>query len=735
MDLTICDKEPIHILGRVQAHGFLVVVNLTTSLISHISENIEPFIEDNPRLYLGKPVEELESRLKISGPSLKLGQILDLARNNPNFETINPLYLELAGTPYNLIVTISGDDQLLEFEPDTSDLSMDVHRTIGRSVSEILSGKNLQTLLQNASSEIKKIIRYDRVMIYRFNEDGHGEVIAEVKNEGLEPFLGFHYPASDIPKQARELYKINLTRIIADVHSETSPILTYQAGGPPLDLTHSVLRAVSPIHIQYLKNMGVASSFSISLIARGELWGLIACHNYSSRFINYKARDASKLIGQILSPALELRQEEEETERSIKLNAAATELIDSIERENHIRDALTGKKTTIIDITTAPGVVLLFDNQITCIGVTPDAGQIREIVKWLVVNIQGALYYTNKFSEAYPPAKNFSEVASGILACLLSRELAEFIIWFKPEQIKEMTWAGNPEKVLEKREDGLLSISPRTSFASWTEMVKETSEKWSNREIAVVVRIREQIIHVINRKANEVRVLNERLKLAYEELDTFSFTISHDLRNPLSAIKNYSELMATTNTSLDPEAKMMLDRIRLCANKMNFLISEILNYSRLGRIDIAREPIDMAKTLQEIKTEILSGLKADIPEFIIGGTPAIQGEPTMIYQVFANLIHNAVKYSSKSTASRVKIEGVLTNNQVLYSISDNGVGIDMSHYDRVFELFKRMDNASEFEGTGVGLAIVKRIVERHDARIWFESNLGVGTTFYILFNN
>ena len=735
MDLTICDREPIHILGRVQAHGFLVVVNLTTSLISHISENSEPFIRDNPQTYLGKPVEELESRLKISGPSLKLGQILELARNNPNFETINPLYLELAGTPYNLIVTISGDDQLLEFEPDTSDLSLDVHRTIGRSVSEILSGKNLQTLLQKATSEIKKIIRYDRVMIYRFNEDGHGEVIAEVKNEGLEPFLGFHYPASDIPKQARELYKINLTRIIVDVHSETSPILTSQAGGPPLDLTHSVLRAVSPIHIQYLKNMGVASSFSISLIARGELWGLIACHNYTPRFINYKARDASKLIGQILSPALELRQEEEESERSIELNASAAELISYLEEENYIKDALTGNKTTIMDITTAPGVVLLFDNQVTCIGVTPDAEQIREIVKWLVVNIQGTLYYTSKFSEAYPPAKNFSQVGSGILACLLSRELAEFIIWFKPQQIKEMTWAGNPEKNLERSEHGQSFISPRTSFASWTEMVKQTSKKWSNQEIAAVVRIREQIIHSINRKANEVRVLNERLKLAYEELDTFSFTISHDLRNPLSAIKNYSELMATTNTSLDPEARMMLDRIRACANKMNFLISEILNYSRLGRMDIARVPIDMTKTLQEIKTEVLSALRADNLEFIIGGTPAIQGEPTMIYQVFSNLIHNAVKYSSKSTASRVKIEGVLANNEVLYSISDNGVGIDMSHYDRVFELFKRMDNAREFEGTGVGLAIVKRIVERHDARIWFESNLGVGTTFYIIFNN
>jgi len=728
VDLTNCDKEPIHIPGKVQSHGFLVAAN-SSQIITYISENIKPFIDDDAKNYLGKHISDLEAKLKISGTQLKLSQILAIGGG---YENLNPFMLTLNSKPYNLIVTASGEELVLEFETVTSDLDIDVQKTIGRSVSDILSGKNLNALLNNAAAEIKKIIQYDRVMIYKFGEDGHGEVVAEVKNDDLEPFLGLHYPASDIPKQARELYKINLTRIIADVNTESSAIITHNEGAP-LDLTHSVLRAVSPIHIQYLKNMGVESSFSISLIAHGELWGLIACHNYSPRFINYRARDASKLIGQILSSALEYRQDEEDVEKSTRLTAAAASLAHFIEKDNYIGDALTKNDVTVKDITTATGVALIFDGDVTTLGTTPPKEQIADIARWLKTNMQDSIYYTHRFPEIYQPGKQSSDVASGILACMLSKELSEMIIWFKPEQIQTIHWAGNPDKAVEKTEDGLLFLSPRKSFESWGEIVKNTSERWSNEEISAVIKVREQIIYAINRKANEIRLLNERLSLAYEELDTFSFTISHDLRTPLSSIKSYSELLLTTNKSLDDNAKKILTRIVAGTDKMNFLIKEILNYSRVGRADIEVSNIDMSKLIEEIKREVVSALNPQNLEFEIGKTPNIMGDSTMINQVFTNLLNNAVKYSARSKPSKVKIEGVVNNDEIVYSVADNGVGIDVNYYSRVFELFKRMDNVKDFEGTGVGLAIVKRIVEKHKARIWFESTLGVGTVFYISF--
>lgn len=735
VDLTNCDREPIHIPGKVQSHGFLVAVNSDTYTISYISKNIEQYVGVAAQTMLGKHITQLEPYLELSADKAQLTQLLNLAKNSKPGDIINPLSINVKNKGYNLIIGRSDNELIMEFETTDSDLDLDIQKTIGRSVAEILSGKNLSVLLQNAAVEVKKIINYDRVMVYKFNDDGHGEVVAEVKNDDLEPFLGLHYPASDIPKQARELYKLNLTRIIADVNSESSAIITYQEDEAPLDLTHSVLRAVSPIHIQYLKNMGVGSSFSISLIAHGELWGLIACHNYSPRFIDYKARDASKLIGQILSSALEYRQDEEDSEKLVALNEAVANIADYIKKDTDITIALTKNKTTIKDVTTGTGVALIFDGEVSPLGNTPAPEHIKEIVEWLRANMIDGLYYSHRFPEIFPGAKKYSDVASGIMACMLSKELGEMIIWFKPEQIKSITWAGNPEKPVEQSENGLLQLSPRKSFDSWNQIVKNTSEKWKNDELAAVLKVREDIIYAINRKANEIRLLNEKLQVAYDELDTFSYTISHDLRTPLSSIKNYSELLLATNKSLDDSAKKMIERIVKGTDKMSMLIKEILHYSRVGRSELEVHPIDMAKLLTEIKREVLSALNPPNLEFTIGDTPAINGDAVMITQVFTNLLNNAVKYSSKSNPAKVKIEGRVSNNEVIYSVSDNGVGIDVNYYNRVFELFKRMDNVQEYEGTGVGLAIVKRIVEKHSARIWFESKLEVGTIFYISFKN
>lgn len=735
VDLTNCDKEPIHIPGKVQSHGFLVAVNKESHLISYISENIRPFVSNEAKNYLDRPIGELNKDLEISALPLSLSQILTLANSSRESETVNPIYLQLAQKPYNLIISQSGNEQIMEFEPETSDLTLDLQKMISRSVSGILSARNSNALLQNAALEIKSIIRYDRVMIYKFGEDGHGEVVSEAKNEDLDPFLGLHYPASDIPKQARELYKINLTRIIADVHSESSRIITQKAEGDALDLTRCELRAVSPVHIQYLKNMGVASSFSISLLVHKELWGLISCHNYTPRFINYKSRDASKIIGQILSSALEYRQEEELIHTSAAFNTAADELANYIEKEDDMTVALTSHDITIRDIVSATGAVLIFDRKITRIGITPEEDQIKEIVEWLIPNMPNPIYTSHHFPEIFHPAKEYSQIASGIIGCMLSKEMNELIIWFKPEQIKKITWAGNPAKPVSEQEDGTLPISPRKSFEKWTELVKNTSDRWSNGELAVVIKIREQIIYTINRRANEIRLLNDRLKLAYEELDTFSYTVSHDLRSPLSSIKSYSELLSTTNNSLDETAKKVLDRIIFCTDKMNHLITEILKYSKMGRAEVEVCPIDMGSLLHEIKTEVINDLKPASLEFLIGDTPSIKGDPVMINQVFTNLINNAVKYSARSKPAKVKVEGVKNNNEIVYSISDNGIGIDINYYNHVFELFKRMDNVKDFEGTGVGLAIVKRIVEKHKARIWFDSSLGAGTVFYIAFRD
>ncbi|WCT12978.1 ATP-binding protein [Mucilaginibacter jinjuensis] len=589
-------------------------------------------------------------------------------------------------------------------------------------------------MLDNSARQVKQIINYDRVMIYRFAEDGHGEVVAEAKNDNLGSWLGLHYPASDIPKQARELYKHNFTRLIADVHSIPAKILTAADNEQPLDLTPSQLRAVSPIHIQYLKNMGVSSSFSISLIYKKELWGLIACHNYSPRFIDFKARESSKLIGQILSSALEFRQDEENHQQTQTFKSAVDQLSKYLLKTFSIEDALTKQDVTILNAVDAEGAVLVYENNIIKLGSTPNDEQLEKLIVWINSTLGATFHYTNHLSSVYPESAEYQDVASGLMISVLSREMNEYVLWFKPERIQTIKWAGNPEKPVELNTNGMMMISPRNSFEEWIETVSGTSVNWSNEEIKSAARLREEITYAINQKAGAIRQLNEKLKLAYEELDTFSFTISHDLKNPLSTIKSYSQILSR-NGNLEPKAQQIMDRIIVGADKMNVMINEVLGYSRLGRSEIQVSKIEMRPIIDDLIRDLLIAYNSPDVKITIGDTPDIYGDPVMINQVFANLISNAIKYSIPSGHPEISIQGEATETSVVYKISDNGIGIDIQYLPKVFELFNRMDNARDIEGSGVGLSIVKRIIDKHKGKIWVDSKLNKGSTFYVEFFN
>jgi chemotaxis family two-component system sensor kinase Cph1 len=732
-DLSNCDTEPIHIPGQIQSHGFLIAVDGNCTIQYH-SENITEFLPDLPPTLLGRPIRDIEPLIGANEPPDFINQLISFGRANKTFDQTNPFTTDLKGTPFYLIINVSGPLFLLEFEPVASDLKNDVQRMIGRSISEMLADKDLNNLVNNTAIQVKRVIDYDRVMIYRFAADGHGEVIAEAKNDDLEPWLGLHYPASDIPKQARELYKLNLTRLIANVHTTPSKIVTTQqlSADNPLDLTQSQLRAVSPVHIQYLKNMGVDSSFSISLIYKKELWGLIACHNYSPRFIDYKARDSAKLIGQILSSALEFRQDEANQHLHETFKANVDTLSKNMLKNNSIEDALTQLDVNIMHATHADGAVLIYEGNIIKIGTTPADEHIKQLIGWVGNSVGENVFYTNELPYLYPEADAFKKEASGVMVLTLSAELSEYIIWFKPERLEVVTWAGNPDKPVEITADGTAKISPRHSFEAWSQEVSGKSEPWNDEEIKSVARLRTEVSYAINQKASAIRTLNERLKQAYEELDTFSFTISHDLKNPLSTIKGYAQMLSR-NATIEPRAQEILAKIDSKVDKMNSMVNEVLEYSRIGRLELKPVEVDVALIIHEHIKDLKLVYDAEHLKVNIAATPTIQGDPTMISQVFANLLSNAIKYSVPSGVPEIFIDATDNESEIVYTIRDNGVGIDIKQLPRVFELFKRMDNVQDIEGTGVGLAIVKRIVEKHNGKIWVDSKLGEGSTFFVSF--
>ena len=620
---------------------------------------------------------------------------------------------------------------IVELEPAAeSEGSLSLSTTpLAHIMSDIQRSTSLIDVLNRVAPRIKELTGFDRIIIYRFGEDWHGEVIAEAREDHLEPFLGLRYPAADIPSQARELYKLNLVRSVVDVRQPNVQIypVSYAGHGRPLDLTHAGLRAVSPLHVEYLQNMGVRSSMSISLIYRGELWGLIACHHYSgSRFIDYPTRQLLKLISQLLSTALDIRHPDVEFVGQLQDHERT--LNQQMLADWDVVQGLTKHPLTAIDLNTATGAALLFEGQIHTLGETPYQTAILNLVEWLKTTTTEPFFQTDQLPNLYPPAKLFRDKASGVLMIEFSREMNEYLLWFKLERIQTVLWAGNPDKPVILDETGGERISPRKSFEKWFQLVRNKSLPWRPVEVATALKLCENILHA--RKANQIRTLNEHLQIAYDELETFSYTVSHDLRSPLSSIKSYTEIyLEDYGDQTSGEVKAVLDKVVKATDRMNALIRNIMRYSRMGGTELTLKPLPMRPMLLQLREELLLGENGrDVP-ITIGPTPTLYGDQTMLMQVFSNLLSNAIKYTRRVPDARVSVEGHENDQEIIYSVTDNGIGIDMKHANRVFELFQRLD--ASYEGYGVDLAIVKRIMSRHRGKVWFDSTPHQATTFYI----
>ncbi|MEO8961996.1 MAG: ATP-binding protein, partial [Ginsengibacter sp.] len=724
VNLTNCNLEPIHIPGKIQSHGFLLATD-KNGIIRFQSENSNDFIPGTYPQLLKQSIQNIGSVIDTSG---KVNWIHILEQN---FTDINPVSLDIRNESFNLIISHFGGYILFEFERAGAITTRHEAKLITKSIPIILKESSLQSLLAATSQEVKRIINYDRVMIYQFADDGHGEIVAEAKKPDLESWLGLHYPASDIPQQARELYKLNLTRLISNVYDEPVGIASQKGEPSDLDLTSSHLRAVSPIHIQYLKNMGVSSSFSISLIYKKELWGLIACHNYTPRFINYESREAAKIVGQVLSAALEIRQDAQDLQLLSSFYSKVDELSINLHSANLIEEALFDVQSNILSVVQATGAALIYDKKISTAGTVPEIEDIKQLVTWISENSSEDFYASSHVGKAFPQAASYKELACGILSVTLSKELNEYIIWFKPEIIKNINWAGNPDKPV--AEDEMLKLSPRNSFEKWVQKVSGTSQPWATEEIKSALRLRTKVLGVISAKASAIRTLNDRLKNAYEELDTFSYTISHDLKTPITAIKAYAQLLEYDN-DINTENKNLIQRIINRTDRMNDMINEVFEYSRIGRQTVRHQSANMGNILKEIVQDLGEAYPSVKPGIIIGDTPTLKGDPMMIWQVFNNVIGNAVKYSQHAPNPSIVIEGKVMENQIIYTIKDNGIGIPHRDINNIFLLFRRMGNTGDIEGSGVGLAIAKKIVEKHEGHIWVESEEGSGSTFFLAFN-
>ncbi|GLB49663.1 ATP-binding protein [Neptunitalea lumnitzerae] len=725
VDLTNCDKEPIHKLNRVQLFGFILVVDIKNFTISQYSTNISDFISFD-KTYLNEDVSAIIGE--------KLSNLIMEGLNNNDLGPYE--YVSEKGEHFLINPNVSNEHLILEFEPIKESIdAIAQQQQLTQIITKLDNAKDEMEMCDMTAQMVKDFLGYDRVMIYQFDENWNGQVVSEAREPHLESWLGLHYPATDIPQQARKLFMSQGVRLISEVTREAA---TFEPELSPLsndilDMSKSELRAPSLIHVEYLENMKVKGTLTAAIVYNNTLWGLIACHHYSPKILSYHKRLSVKFLTQVFSTQLGLRSFNSSLKKVNESSIIRSKLVKQMSINWNIVEGLSGYDTNLIGLTEAKGAAIIMDGETTLIGQTPSVIQIENLKQWLLSEIsENDIFYTNKLSSMYAEGFEYKEVASGVLALLLNKG-TNALFWFKPEQLQVVDWGGNPNKPAEIGSEARLS--PRKSFEKWSENVEGESLPWLDYEISAAKALKDSISEIIIQKYDEVMRLNQKLEKAYKELESFSYSVSHDLRAPLRGIDGFAQIIKEDYyDSLDDFGKSALETIITSTEKMNVLIDDILNFSGLHQKELRAGEIDVNLMINEImKLNRVATFYPDTKIIIQDNLPSIYGDRSMIAQLFSNLINNALKYSSEKQHPVIEIGSHNNQAPVVYYITDNGIGIDMKFKDAIFGVFNRLVDES-YAGSGIGLAIVKRVVEKHKGNIWVDSEIGVGTTFNFCLN-
>lgn len=738
VDLSNCDREPIHIPGSIQPHGVLLALTEPDLSIVQVSANTLAFLNRYPHELLGQPLSILlgDEQLAFLRDCLASEQVDE-----------SPLYtLTLAigdaGQRFDVIAHRLNEILIIELEPAVASdqpEALRVYRMVKSAVTACQRTATVQEFAQTMAGAIRKLTAFDRVLVYQFQSDGTGVVIAEEKRDGLEAYLGLRYPASDIPKQARALYLRNWIRLIPDVSYQPVPLLAVDRDHPsiPLDMSFAALRSVSPIHIEYLVNMGVRASMSISLIKDDQLWGLIACHHHAEpHYLPYAIRTACEFLGQMVSLQIGDKEAAEDATYTIALQGVQAELVQHMSVANDVVSGLTRFEPNLMQYIEAGGVAVCHEGQCVLLGETPPEAAVWQLVDWLNSEIADSVYATDSLPRQYPPMAPFAATASGLLAVRLARARPNFLLWFRPEVIRSVSWGGNPEKPVEVNAERE-RLSPRKSFAIWQETVIQTSVPWRPCEVTAARDLRRAIIDLVLFKAEELSRLNDELIQSNVELDSFAYVASHDLKEPLRGLHNYAHfLIEDYGDQLDDAGKGKLATLVRLTQRMEALIDSLLHYSRVGRLELTWVEVDLNAELADVVNLLEPRLRESAVELRISQPlPRVRADQARVREVFSNLITNAIKYNDKAQkwveVGYTVVPGEEHAKACIFYVRDNGIGVPEEHQETIFRIFKRLHSRDEYGGgVGAGLTIVKKIVERHGGTIWLTSQAGEGTTFW-----
>lgn len=738
VDLTNCDREPIHLAGAVQPHGALLAFQLGDLTLRHASTNIAEWLDTMPDI--GTPLANLfdeDSLALLKNVANGVRAVVRPVSLLPRSEELN--------TPISAAAHVYKGMLVIEFEQSRpghkassqpEELSLPLKLT--KANQRLQQCSTLPELYQAITDEIRDMSGFDRVMLYRFAEDNHGEVIGESVVSGKESFLGLHYPATDIPEQARRLYVLNTVRSIGDVNATPVPIVPscHANADSPLDLSLSCFRAVSPIHIEYLQNMGVRSSMSISIVIDNRLWGLIACHHYSAKPLLLEERAACEIMGLVAGNYLSARvQSEVNTERA-RRRQHYHQVLDLITRIANIWQSVEEIWPDLREIVEANGLAVVTDRKTHTIGSTPAAETIQGIVEKLENQPEESLktWSTHSLAESFPDlAEHEIGKACGCLVVRMFVPDVNWLLFFRDEYINEVSWAGNPDKSALPSHDGV-RLSPRKSFEEWKTTVHRQSRRWTLVDREMAEELHSGLMELLSLRAAELHRLNEELAKINADLDAFAYAASHDLREPLRGIKQTVYLLRhELGANINETTEGRLNTLTKLASRMDELVQGLLRLSRVGQANLEFESVPLREVVEEAVEMVVGRPTPNDIEITIEGSALLWADYLCIRELFTNLISNGLKYNT-SDVKRLQIgisndKDLAEAKEVVLFVRDNGIGIADDAQQEVFQIFRRLHLPEQYGGgSGAGLTISKKIVTRHGGEIWIESEPGGGST-------
>lgn len=738
-----CDTEPIHLINDLQEFGALLVIEFTDHKIIAASDNIHLFLTIDPLELIGKTTEERIAELEIpwDGLSEKLTET-----KTGCFRFTKLLYEK----KFFFTLRKSENFLLVEIEIDDSHFQKDILLSNNQEVFSNIAQNTLNQIYQSAVESIQKITEFDRVVLYHFFPDYSGEVLAESKLEKMESILGYHYPSTDIPLPARNLYAKTPIRFInIKPKTKVKLIRIPEYTNYSFHLGETLLRAPHSHHIEYLTNMGISTSMSISIVCEGKLWGLFICHASDTRIPTPSLRKALEVYSTFISMQIDLFIRNQKVTYALELELSLSRILKKITQEtvSNVHSIFRQEAEHLRTLLKSDGFFFHCVGEIGKFGELPSETTISKVLSFLETNYPDQIFMTNELGAYIKDPSEELLKFPGIISFPLSTDIRDRLVWFRKELVRTIDWAGNPKETFTRNTK---QVSPRTSFGKFIETIKGKSQSFSPaKKIALesFLSVRE----IIDKKRIEAELALTLSKVIQSEKELFRLNqtkdkffsiISHNLRSPFASLLGLSEILLESIPSDEILDRSKIKNLASNLNYSSYKAFELLkNLFEWGKIQQGKISINKQKHLfSEIMNEAIYNLSVKINRKNINlnlkcdEELQVEVDSNIIVEILTHLLSNAIKFSNRN--SEVNCFVNVDENCIHIMIEDHGIGISETDLSKLFQIDSKFRNygTEKEDGTGLGLIIVKEYINFIKGEISIQSELNIGTKVMISFS-